>query len=259
MWSIKATVSRSTGRAATGHRSRSMTAGATWLATPAGLCRSVRAIRTDRSGSHASILTPGGAQASPGFVCGQTSIAAVLLLHMLEHGRGRPAIDLQAIGLLIGAERRAREHAGLAVDLVLVEPGAGERLLHYFDIAGLELRVLAPGRLEAARIADALAQMADEQHIEIGEVIVLDHVVVLEREEGRAVAAFREQQRGWRAHLGERRPAPMRRHIAAHEPLAHRLRHFRHADRAIDVARRAHLVGPAQPALPTLADELRGR
>src|SRR5262245_788554 len=187
------------------------------------------------------------------------SIAAVFLLHMLEHRGRRPAIDLQAIGLLIGAERRAREHAGLAIDLVLVEADAGERLLHRFDIAGLELRALAPRRLEAARIADALAQMADEQRVKLGEVIVLDHVVVLERQESRAVGAFGQQERGRRAHLGERRPAPMRRHIAAHEPLAQRLGHFRHADGAIDIARRAHLVGPTHAALPALADELRRR
>src|SRR5262245_56296378 len=187
------------------------------------------------------------------------SIAAVFLLHMLEHRGRRPAIDLQAIGLLIGAERRAREHTGLAVDLVLVEADAGERLLHRFDVAGLELRALAPRRLEAARIADALAQMTDEQHIEIGEIIVLDHVVVLEREKGRAIGALWEKERGRRAHLGKRRPASMRRHIAAHEPFAHRLGHFRHTCGAIDVARRAHLIGPAQPALPALADELRRR
>ena len=37
--------------------------------------------------------------------------------------------------------------------------------------------------------------MADEQHVEIREIVVLEHEVVLRRQEGRAVAAFRLQQR----------------------------------------------------------------
>jgi hypothetical protein len=61
-------------------------------------------------------LTPGGAQASPGFVyAARINSVAVFLLHVLEHRGRRPAIDLEPIGLLIGAERRARKLAGLAV------------------------------------------------------------------------------------------------------------------------------------------------
>ena len=53
------------------------------------------------------------------------SILPALALHVSKHRRGRPAIDLQSVGLLISAERRACKHAGFAVDLVLVdaEPG----------------------------------------------------------------------------------------------------------------------------------------
>src|SRR5258707_15864413 len=84
-------------------------------------------------------------------------------MHVVEHRRGRPAIDLEPVRLLIGAERRTREHAGLAVDLVLVEAELGEGTLHRLDLGGAQLRILAPWRLEPTRIGDALAQMADEQ------------------------------------------------------------------------------------------------
>src|SRR5262249_35638341 len=86
-------------------------------------------------------------------------------LHVVEHRRGRPAIDLEPVRLLIGAERRAREHAGLAVYLVLVEAELGEGALHRLDLGGAQLGVLAPRRLEPTRIGDALAQMADEQYV----------------------------------------------------------------------------------------------
>src|SRR5437879_5843460 len=39
-------------------------------------------------------------------------------LHMLERGRIRPAVELEPVALLVGAEREPRLHAGLAVDLV---------------------------------------------------------------------------------------------------------------------------------------------
>ena len=44
--------------------------------------------------------------------------------HRLQHRFARPAIDLQAGRLLVSPERRARQHARLAVDLVLVEADA---------------------------------------------------------------------------------------------------------------------------------------
>src|SRR5205823_2813823 len=42
--------------------------------------------------------------------------------HMVEHRLRRPAVEREAVLLLVRAERRARQHAGLAVDLVLIEP-----------------------------------------------------------------------------------------------------------------------------------------
>src|ERR1700674_2382458 len=46
----------------------------------------------------------------------------VFALHVGQHGEGRPAIELEAVRFLIGAEREPRAHAGLAVDFVHVEP-----------------------------------------------------------------------------------------------------------------------------------------
>ena len=49
------------------------------------------------------------------------------------------SIPVQPPRLLIRAERRAREHAGLAVELVLVKPEPGEAALHLLDVFALEL------------------------------------------------------------------------------------------------------------------------
>src|SRR5258705_3668493 len=225
MWSMKATASRSTDPAATGRRSRSTIVTAAWSAIPASRRRSAPA--TDRSSVDSKHdIQPGERASIAGFSFGQldrcrmgfaalsgavqiawthprcsihptcTESPTVLLLHVIEHGRGRPAIDLEAVGLLVGAERRAREHAGFAVDLVLVEPDLGQRTLHRLDLAGAQLRALAPWGLERTRIDHAVCEVADEQHVEIREIVFLDHVVVLEREERRAVGALRLQQRG---------------------------------------------------------------
>src|SRR6185312_3452680 len=86
--------------------------------------------------------------------------------HVREHVRGRPAVDLEAVLLLVGAERGAGEHAGLAVDLVAIEPERGQPLLHGLDVACLQLRVLAPRRGKRPGAADAVAEMADEQYVE---------------------------------------------------------------------------------------------
>src|SRR5262245_29456306 len=37
--------------------------------------------------------------------------------HVCQYGLGRPAVDLQAVGLLVGADQGTRVHAGLAVHL----------------------------------------------------------------------------------------------------------------------------------------------
>src|SRR5438067_13729 len=54
--------------------------------------------------------------------------------HGAQHRFARPAVDLEAGGFLICAQRRAGLHAGLAVELVLVETDARQMTLHGFDI-----------------------------------------------------------------------------------------------------------------------------
>src|SRR5262249_42471624 len=56
--------------------------------------------------------------ADPVSAQGHPSVEAGPALHMGEHGSGRPAVDLEAIRLLIGADREPRAHPGLAVDLL---------------------------------------------------------------------------------------------------------------------------------------------
>ncbi len=98
--------------------------------------------------------------------------------------------------------------------------------------------------------------MPDEEHVEVGEIVLLDHIVILEGEEGRAVGAFGQQQRRRLAQFGRRRLAAIGEHVALLEPLGERLRDIGHADGAIDALRHAHLVGPGRAALPALPDQL---
>src|SRR5262249_51205341 len=50
--------------------------------------------------------------------------------HVPEHLHGGPAIELEAVCLLVGAERGSGLHAGLAVDLVGVQAVLGQVALH---------------------------------------------------------------------------------------------------------------------------------
>ena len=59
--------------------------------------------------------------------------------HVVEHRRRRPAIKLEGICLLIGAERGARLHPGLAVDLVVIEAARREALANNEE-AQLEMK-----------------------------------------------------------------------------------------------------------------------
>src|SRR5215468_2747749 len=151
---------------------------------------------------------------------GRRSPRAEAGAHVVEQGRRRPAVQLQAIGLLVGAKRRARQHAGLAVELVGIEAEFGEPALHRLDVGGAQLRGLAPRRLERARIEHAVAQVADEQHIEVGEIVVLDDVVVLRRQERWPVGALRHQQRRRLCELVGREFSAVGRYEAALHPLA---------------------------------------
>ena len=100
--------------------------------------------------------------------------------------------------------------------------------------------------------------MADEQHVEIGEIIFLDDEIIFGDEERRAVKPGRLQQRRGLGALRRRERAAIGRHITALEPFADGKRVVRHAHGAIDIGRRMHLVGPAQAALPAFALQLLG-
>src|ERR1700722_13669959 len=129
-------------------------------------CRSRCRVRIDRSfwgrakaRSPESITTVSGC----GFrTCRFAAGRSVPLrsLHMRKQRRRRPAIELESIVLLIIAERGARFHPGLAVDLVVVIAARGEDFLHAVEIAGGKLRDFAPRRLERPRIGNAIAEMA---------------------------------------------------------------------------------------------------
>src|SRR5439155_20534597 len=99
--------------------------------------------------------------------------------HRTQHRFARPAIDLEAGGLLIRSQCRARLHARFAVELVLVEADPRQMTLHGFDIRGAQLRRSRPRGRERLRVHHAVGEMADEQHIEVGEIIFLDDEVVL--------------------------------------------------------------------------------
>src|SRR5690348_10442844 len=100
-----------------------------------------------------------------------------------------PAIKFQSIAFLILAERGAREHAGFAVDLVVIIATRGEQLLHAIEICSRQLHDIAPRCFEWPRVGEAIAQMADEQHIKIGKIIFLDRKIVFGGQERRAVKA----------------------------------------------------------------------
>src|SRR5262245_38740012 len=87
-------------------------------------------------------ISPAAATVPPDFASliratkGATSAPA----HRAQHRFARPAVDLEAGGFLVRAERRAGLHARLAVELVLVETDARQVALHGFDIGGAQLR-----------------------------------------------------------------------------------------------------------------------
>src|SRR5262249_18761924 len=156
----------------------------------------------------------------------------------------------------IRAKRRARQHAGLAVDLVLVESPPRQLALHLFERQGLELLDLSPWRLERARARDAVGEMADEQHVKIGEVIVLKREVVRRREKRRTVRSCRHEYRRFRCELGTRELAIERRRIAALEPFGDLRLHVGLREAAVRILRRTDLVAPALAALPAELGEM---
>src|SRR5579863_472020 len=65
-----------------------------------------------------------------------------------QHRLARPAVHLQPGRFLVGAERGAGLHSGLAVDLVGIETDAHEVTLHGFDVGGAQLGRGRPRRGE---------------------------------------------------------------------------------------------------------------
>src|SRR5262245_44756468 len=177
--------------------------------------------------------------------------------HVIEHGAGRPAIELEPVRLLIRAEGGPRHHAGLAVDLVGIERARREVTLDRLDLFRPQLRSLAPRVSKRPRAPDPVGEIADKQNVQVREIVVLEHVIVLQREECRTVGAFGQQQRGrrrtvarWRAAVGGS--------VAALEPLGDRQLRRGLGDRAVDGLWLAHLVGPALAVLPAEVGEMLG-
>src|SRR5437868_9745171 len=100
-----------------------------------------------------------GLAAEAGALTSPNSIA--VLQHVIENGLRRPAVERKAVLLLVGTERRARQHAGLAVDLVLVKSTPGERLLHALHRGRRQLHHIAPRLLERSRVRAPVRQMPD--------------------------------------------------------------------------------------------------
>src|SRR4051794_25310516 len=100
------------------------------------------------------------------FLLASPALSALRLSRRLDRAQhlfARPAIDLETCGFLVGAERSARLHTGLAVDLVLVEPDARQPALHRLDVLGSQLLRGRPRRRERLRARHAVGEMADEQ------------------------------------------------------------------------------------------------
>src|SRR5712691_62972 len=90
-------------RVATGHASRSWIPTATWSAGAGGRGSSAR--RTDSGVTNT--FDPVGARSAAGFLLRGRSPRRGAAPHVVEDGRRRPAVDLEGVRLLIGAERGA--------------------------------------------------------------------------------------------------------------------------------------------------------
>ncbi len=95
--------------------------------------------------------------------------------------RRSAAVDFQSALLLIRAERRAREHSRLPIDLVLVEAERREPPLHGSTCSVLTARSCSNGVSNGLPPAIRSAEMADEEHVEIRKIIVLEHEIIFRR------------------------------------------------------------------------------
>src|SRR5260221_12954368 len=112
-----------------------------------------------------------------------------------QHRFTRPAIDLQSRRFLVRSERRAGLHPGLTVECVLVETDARQVTLHGFDIGGAALGRSRPRRREWLRVQHAVAEVPDEQYVQVGKIIFLDDEVIFGGQKRRAIDALGLQQR----------------------------------------------------------------
>src|SRR5262245_55466175 len=122
-----------------------------------------------------------------------STLGRCLDAHVLQQCLRRPAVDLQAIGLLVGADQRARVHSCLAVDL---GDGIAQGLQLDMDLLyalGRQLPDVAPWRAEVAAAHHAVAEVAHEQGVEVRHVVALEHHEILKRQECRAMGSGRCQ------------------------------------------------------------------
>ena len=171
---------------------------------------------------------------------------------------GRPAVDLQAVRLLVGADQGARVHAGLAVDLGDRIAQRLQALLDALDALGGELLDVGPGRRESGAAGDAVAEIADEQRVEVGHVVALDDEEVLERQERGSVGAGRRQDEGLLVERISGNGPRARADDAELDPLAERLGVVGPFLQAGDILGQPHLVAPGLVRHPALGAQLVG-
>src|SRR3974390_3194623 len=122
----------------------------------------------------------------------------------------------------------------------------------------LQLRILAPRRLERLCAADTIAEMTHKKDIQVGVIVVLQHEIVLGCEEGWTVSAFRLHEGRLNGALGLAQVPAISRPETFLDPVSDWLRHLRHADAAVRIFRSAYFVGPMHARYPAFAGELFG-
>ena len=81
--------------------------------------------------------------------------------------------------MLIGADRRPRALADLAVDRALIEAAAGEQLLDFGALGARQrARIARPAGDEGAAAPQPVGEMPDPERIGIGVVVALDDAEV---------------------------------------------------------------------------------
>src|SRR4051794_4245881 len=226
---------------------------ATGMATATWSVRSASA--TEPSPSRISVRAS-PASSRPGFLLRRDRLGSVRRVDGLQHAFAWPAVNLETGRFLECAKRGAGLHAGLAVQLVLVEAKPRQPFLHRLDVGCAQLLRGSPGCRKRQWARHTVGKVPDEQHVKIREIVLLDDEVVLRGQECRAIDSLGLQQRGRLRPFGGTQPFTAHRRIARSQPFADRFGYLRHSGRAIDARGRFDLIGPAQPALPTLVRQL---